>query len=100
MAEKLKKENEELKSEDKDENKYKEAYEQLYKLFNEIKDKYIKLQNEIEEMKKEKLEKSKNYKIEGSSLDYLRPFDYSDTQKKYDSVENIMNIPKIKFNNE
>ena len=51
-------------------------------------------------MKKEKWEKSKNYKIEGSSLDYLRPFDYSDTQKKYDSIEKIMNIPKIKFNNE
>ena len=35
----------------------------------------------------EKNEKYKNYKIESLTLDYLRPFDFSDVQKKYGNYE-------------
>ena len=90
-AENLTKENEELKQSDKNEDEYKQNYERINELFNKEKSRNIKLQSELEKFKKmmeEKNEKYKNYKIESLTLDYLRPFDFSDVQKKYGNYEN------------
>ena len=57
------------------------------------------MQSEIERLNQiieEKKEKYKKYKIESLSLDYLRPYDFSDIQKKYGNYENIISKPKIK----
>ena len=99
QAENLLKENAQLKNSNVSDDKYKEGYEKVSKLFNETKVKNIKLQSEIERLNQiieEKKEKYKKYKIESLSLDYLRPYDFSDIQKKYGNYENIISKPKIK----
>ena len=99
QAENLLKENAQLKNSNISDDKYKEGYEKVSKLFNETKVKNIKLQSEIERLNQiieEKKEKYKKYKIESLSLDYLRPYDFSDIQKKYGNYENIISKPKIK----
>ena len=101
QAENLIKENEKLKHPDKNQDEYKQNYERINELFNKEKSRNIKLQSELEKIKQlieEKKEKCKNYKIESLTLDYLRPYDFSDVQKKYGNYENIINKPIIKNN--
>ena len=67
------KENEQLKKSNTSEDRYKQNYEKMNKLFNETRIKNMKLQAELERLNKkieENKEKYKDYKMESLTLDY------------------------------
>ena len=101
QLEDLIKENEQLKNNDSkaNENKYKEEYDKMTKLFNETKTKNIKLYYEIENLKKfieDRKDIYKNYKIENMVNENSTPYDLSSIEKKYIASENISNMPDMK----